>query len=203
MELERRFEGAYPYLCLIAEANGLADPFDERVVEAYWIGNQLLERVEARSLHDSLQARFAPRMPRREFAWLDTKVSHGARPHHNFHVFDVYARAGLMNDERAPIVLETMDSCRISWGRVETVQGASLVVRRRPLTLSDGKLALGPPEVKTVARQHDGLGFVDMIAPGDHVSVHWSWACDRLDERALAALQRNTERYLGLANLTL
>lgn len=203
VELERRFEGAYPYLCLIAEANGLADPFDERVVEAYWIGNSLLERVEARPLHDSLSARFAPRMRGQAFRWLATKVEHGARPHHNFHVFDVYMRAGLMNDERARIAVETMDSCRISWGRVEAVDGGTLTVRRQPLVLAGGRLALGPPEPRPVTRQFDGLGFVDAVVPGDHVSLHWSWACDRLDARALTALQRNTERYLGLANLTI
>ena len=41
--LLRKFGGALPYLQLIARANGIADPFDERVVEAYWIGNDLLE----------------------------------------------------------------------------------------------------------------------------------------------------------------
>jgi hypothetical protein len=36
--LLRRFTGALPYLQLIASANGIADAFDPRVVEAYWIG---------------------------------------------------------------------------------------------------------------------------------------------------------------------
>ena len=44
-ELARTFEGAWPYLELIAGANGLADPLDPRVVEAYWVGNELLDRV--------------------------------------------------------------------------------------------------------------------------------------------------------------
>ncbi len=48
IELERRFEGAYPYLQLIAQANGIPDPFDRRVVEAYWIGNACLDGVEPR-----------------------------------------------------------------------------------------------------------------------------------------------------------
>ncbi len=203
VELERRFEGAYPYLCLIAEANRIDDPFDERVVEAYWIGNELLERVEARPMHDSLRARFAPRMRNAEFGWLATKLEHGARPHHNFHVFDVYLRAGLMNDERATIALETMDSCRISWGRVEAVEADSLLVDRQPLVFIEGKLALGAAETRRITRQLDGHGFIDEVAPGDHVSMHWSWACDRLHHGAVARLQRNTERYLALANRTL
>ena len=39
-ELARSFEGAWPYLELIARANGEADPLDRRVVEAYWLGTR-------------------------------------------------------------------------------------------------------------------------------------------------------------------
>ena len=34
-----QFETLYPYLQCIAEANNIKDPFDIRVVEAYWLGN--------------------------------------------------------------------------------------------------------------------------------------------------------------------
>ncbi len=47
-----------PYLQLIARSNDIADPFDARVVEAYWIGNELLDGVEVRQLYDSLVERF-------------------------------------------------------------------------------------------------------------------------------------------------
>jgi len=35
-DLSQQFAGAWPYLELIAEATGLDDPLDRRVVEAYW-----------------------------------------------------------------------------------------------------------------------------------------------------------------------
>jgi len=38
-----RFEGAWPYLQLIAACNGIGEPLDRRVVEAYWVGNELLK----------------------------------------------------------------------------------------------------------------------------------------------------------------
>src|SRR5207237_641962 len=60
--LLRKFSGAVPYLKLIARANGLADPFDARVVEAYWIGNELLEGVEVRQLYDALLERFGKQL---------------------------------------------------------------------------------------------------------------------------------------------
>ena len=48
-EMERRarlFDGAWVYLELIAASAGIADPMDARVVEAYWIGNELLDTVD-------------------------------------------------------------------------------------------------------------------------------------------------------------
>ena len=43
--LATEFSGAWPYLRLIAEAAGINDPLDRRVVEAYWIGSPLLQRI--------------------------------------------------------------------------------------------------------------------------------------------------------------
>ncbi|HEX8994432.1 MAG TPA: DUF6390 family protein [Ktedonobacterales bacterium] len=203
LELERRFEGAYPYLRLIALANNIPDPFDKRVVEAYWIGNDYLERVSASPFYTSLDERFRNRMGKSDFTWLTSKLEQNARPHHNFHVFEVYLRTGLMNDNRATIALERMDSCRISWGRVARVDGAELVVERPALELREGKLALGEPTEKRVTRQIDGRGFTDRARPGDYVSVHWSWACDTLDDTSLRRLMANTRRYLALANQTI
>lgn len=203
VELEKRFSGAYPYLQLIAQANSIADPFDRRVVEAYWIGNGCLDRVGAADFQESLQERFRDRMDSRSFGWLETKLELGARPHHNFHVFDVYMRAGLMNDRTAPILLETMDSCRISWGTVVALDGAELIVERSALELLGGKLELGAPRHARILRQLDGRGFADDVRPGDIVSVHWNWACDVLKPDALARLKRSNTRALALANTTL
>ncbi len=198
LELERRFEGAYPYLRLIAHSNGLADPFDERVVEAYWLGNRLLRGVDVRAFHDSLSERFRPRMDARTFGWLAAKPASGALPHHNFHVFEVYARAGLMRDGASGgPVLEVMDRCRISWGRVLTADGTRLVVARRPLAIRQGGLALGPPAATTVE------AYGNRLEPGDWVSLHWGWACEALTPAELRRLRLTTESALRLAGETI
>ena len=196
VELGRRFEGAYPYLRLIAESNGIADPFDSRVVDAYWIGNALLGQVPARAFHDSLRERFAGRMTPATFEWLGGQAGAGATPHHNFHVFEVYSRAGLMNGDRSGPMLEVMDSCRVSWGTVAAVGLAELQVRRQPLELHDGRLALG--EARETAVQ--APGYVLGVKPGDVVSMHWSWACDVLKPTELRRLQAATADALARAN---
>ncbi len=202
-QLARRFEGAYPYLRLIALANGIGDPFDERVVEAYWISNQLLDRVGAAPFFESLKARFRPKMPPKDFAWMASALPRGAKPHHNFHVFDVYRRAGLMHDERAVVAIDRMDQCRISWGKVIMAEGAELVVERSPLVFTGGSIGLGAPRIVKVLRHLDARGSPRDYATGDFVSLHWNWACDRIGNRELGHLIRATRRALYHTNLTL
>jgi hypothetical protein len=196
--LLRKFSGALPYLKLIARANGLADPFDERVVEAYWLGNDLLERVEVRQLYDALSERVNPQLSGRAREWVLSKAPAGARPHHSFHVFDIHSRIGELGHS-----LRTMDQCRVSWGRVLRVETAELVVERQPLVLEGGKLRLGPAQHERVLRQVDGRGFADAIAPGDLVSLHWSWVCEQISPIQHANLERYTAHQLRIANQTL
>jgi hypothetical protein len=195
----RKFTGALPYLQLIARRNAIADPFDERVVEAYWIGNELLERVEARELYDHLRERYRGELSGRVMDRVAAKAPAGARPHHSFHVFDVWRQTERGRNE----VLATLDSCRISWGRVTAVEPGELVVERAPIELREGRLALGAPRSERVTRMLEGNGFVASAAVGDVVSIHWSWACEVLDARQAAALQRYTAHHLHLANETL
>lgn len=195
----RKFTGALPYLQLIARRNEIADPFDERVIEAYWIGNELLERVEARELYDHLRERYRGELSARVMDRVAAKAPAGARPHHSFHVFDVWRQTERGKNE----VLATIDSCRISWGKVTAVEPGELVVERAPIELREGKLVLGTPRSERVTRMLEGSGFVGSAAVGDVVSIHWSWACEVLEPRQTAALERYTAQHLRLANQTL
>lgn len=139
--LLRGFDGAWPYLELIAAANKIADPLDERVVSAYWVGNERLDGVRMADFGRALDERFRARAGR---GWtpLAAAVPAGAVPHHSFHVFCAYPWVGLLREGRTEPSLAVLDSCRISWGRVLTTD--PLVVLRRPLTWDGRELALGP-----------------------------------------------------------
>jgi hypothetical protein len=99
--------------------------------------------------------------------------------------------------------LHTMDNCRVSWGRVSAIEGPVFVVKRRPLVLDDGKLALGEAQPARIARQVDDRGFADRARVGDWLSIHWGWACDVLSDSQVRALERYTRHHLQLANQTL
>ena len=202
-ELATGFEGAYPYLQLIATANAIADPLDERVVEAYWLGNELLDRVKGPIFAGSIETRFRPRLRADAWRWLATKAPDGARPVHAFHVLDVFPLAGLLRGDRVGDVLRTIDSCRIRWGRVRERVGGQLLVDAVPLELVDGKLRLGPPRRETIRGWQDGLGFIEDTRPGDVLAIHWDWACERLNDRRLRQLQGWTRKQLDIANQTI
>jgi hypothetical protein len=197
-QLLGRFSGAMPYLRLIARTTGVGDPFDPRVVEAYWIGNELLLQVEARQLYDHLAERFAKQLSGHARELVLGKAPAGARPHHSFHVFDVYTRTG-----DAAHVLATMDNCRVSWGQVVRIEGASMLVERQPLELQAGNLGLGAARQERVARQMDGRGFADGAAVGDWVSLHWGWVCERITDLEQRQLERFTRHHLQLASATI
>jgi hypothetical protein len=116
--LARSFDGAWPYLELIARRAGIDDPLDRRVVEAYWVGNELLGAG-------------APGVA-----------------HHSFHVLCAYPWAGMLPDERrAGHALDVLDQCRIRWGRVTAVSDGVVLVRSRPLTWDGRRLDIGGPVV--------------------------------------------------------
>ena len=195
--LLRKFTGAMPYLRLIAECNAIPDPFDARVVEAYWLGNDLLQGVEARALYDSLRARFDRQMRDRELELVLGKAPAGAHPHHSFHVLEVCPRIGW------PHALSFMDNCRVSWGKVVAVDGSVLTVEVLPLLIAGHRLVLGSPERRAVNRDIEGRGFVSTVRSGEWVSMHWNWTCQVLAPRQVANLERWTRYHLDIVNATL
>lgn len=198
-ELARTFEGAWPYLTLIADANRLTDPLDPRVVEAYWVGNDLLDRVTPDTLARHVEDRFRGRMGRTWHRVLDA-VAAGAVPHHSFHVFAVYPWLGLLRTGIVDEPLHVLDRCRTTPALVECVDGDTARVLLRPLLWNGRTLELGAYEPRDVRWRDDGLTLVTGLQQGDWVSLHWDFACDRLTPGAAATLDRTTRRALSAVN---
>ncbi len=198
----RGFRTMYPYLKLIAEANRIRDPFDDRVVEAYWIGNRLLEEVERQALYSHLEDQgLKDRLGGRSFSLLEDKIRHGAVPHHSFHVLDIWKRTGNLEHEHT---LESMDSCRISWGTVLEVDGPKITVAAEPLVLVAGdRLALGAPARRVLLRALESRTDIEQLSPGKIVTFHWGVPCEVITAAQAAVLRKYTLRHLALANETI
>mgnify|MGYP001594668769 FL=1 len=53
-----KFEAAYAYYQLIARKNKINSPFNKRVIEAYWLGNEFLDKITANDLRELITDRF-------------------------------------------------------------------------------------------------------------------------------------------------
>lgn len=198
VEFASGFPGPWPYLTLMAGAIGLDNPFDVRLVEAYWVGNELLDRVDTSAFGRTVEEYFRPRV--HSFSEFAEMIPAGAVAHHSFHVFGVYPWVGLLRTGRTDEPLKHLDRCRIRWGQVEAVSGDEVDVRYQPLVFDGVNLSLGPWERETVIRAVGGAGFVQELQPGDWVSMHWHWVCDRLDGRQLRNLRHYHQHHLDMVN---
>ena len=209
------FSGAWPYLELISSGCGIKDPLDRRVVEAYWVGSGLLDRVALGQLGDSMAERFRKQVGNK-FQFLAEGVLAGGVPHHSFHVFGVYPWVGLLgNDRMTRHALTVLDRCRVRWGKVIAVHGDQATVESRPLLWDGRLLTLGEPAAETARLALNGTALADPaladpaladpalangIAPGDWVALHWDWICDKLTDRQLRALRGYSQRHLDMVN---
>lgn len=188
-EILSQFDTMYKYLLLIASENGLHDPFDRRVVEAYWLGNALTLNVKKSAfvsqIDDALSVR--KRMKSSEFLSLATSLMSHGMPTHTDHVLSIYIRTG---HHAITHTLHTMDQCRISWGKVKSVNELTAIASVSPLIYENESLHLGVPQLKT-------LTCVDVLPTvGDWVSIHWGYVCAILSESHVKNLRAFTIRAL-------
>ncbi len=204
--LLKKFQTMYPYLRHIADDNNIKDAFDERVVEAYWIGNDLLENVSKKNLYTHLieKQNIKKLLGSKKTDYFARKINIGAVPHHSFHVFDV---SRIKNEYTGGYTFEhtteNIDNCRISWGSVLNVDGPFLNIKTQPLLYEKGGFFLGTPIIKKIARTLGGGYDIDQVKIGDIISFHWDNPCEIISKRQAGMLEKYTLRHIELANSTL
>lgn len=195
----KEFQVLYPYLKFIARANRIKDPFDERVIEAYWIGNQLLENVSKSGLYNHLidEQQLKKKLNKQLLKKVISKIPLGAKPHHNFHVLSVWKRTGHLDIRHT---LSSMDLCRISWGKIKKISQSYLAVDYQPLVLENDRLKLGPLTGQRVLAEIDNSSFIKKPQIGQWISFHWNFACEVLNKEQVTSLKRYTQESIQLVN---
>jgi hypothetical protein len=189
----RQFDGAWAYLEFLARTAGIDDPLDAAVVEAYWIGNELLDVVEGPALVGFLQERFAGQPGG---TWRD--AGDRAAAHHSFQVFEVYPWASLLRKTGNAAAVSVLDRCRIRTGTVIAVAGEQATVRSRPLIWDGHDLVDGPATEEVVNWAAEGRSLLPGLSPGDRVTLHWDWVCDVVTpERAEQVKSREAVARVG------
>jgi len=196
----QQFETLYPYLKLIAAANRGKNPFDEKIVEAYWLGNEKLENVPAAKLFnhviDSLKLK--KKVGQKEYREFSDKFNKQALPHHNFHVFSVWRRTGSV---KTPQTLATMDACRISCGQITGISPVSLTAKTKPLAADrNGRIKESDFFVeREILNYFEGNILLKNLKIGDYISLHWGCVCEKLTKNQVANLQKYTDLSLMYA----
>lgn len=213
VDILSQFETLYPYLQLIARKNKLPSPFLPEVVEAYWLGNHLLQPLtplefnafatERLFLEKRVGQRGVLSIMKRLFPFDYKKITASFLPHHSFHVFNIFKRTGKINNFQT---LSTMDSCRIGWGKIiaknEKLKNKNLLVESRPLLMKDSKLVLGKPITREIKIDYQGKIIIPGLKTGDWISFHWGYLCDRLTKRQIKNLEYYTIKAVEFYNQT-
>ena len=197
-EAARQFTGAWPYLEVMSRMTGISDPLDHRLVDSYWLGGGIGAGLDPRSFTAELLDIIAPQAAH-YWSHLTEDLVDEAAPDHCFHVFGVYPWSRLLGKGADEHPLSILDDCRISWGTVVSIDGATAVVSTSRLRLSRPALSLAAPEDRTIDA---GTGVRSDIAvePGDLVALHWGQVCDRLTPEQVARLKDCTDRQLHATN---
>jgi len=188
-----KFEALEPYLAAIAAKHG-RDPLDHDVVEAYWIGNRLLDDFTREDFREVLDALHKRGLPRSVATRLAARLPEHPLPHHAFHVTFVGVGAVTRHVETT---LPNMDFCRPSWGRVVRVGGGTASADRAAMRLDGARFGLGPAE--RIEFDVD-TRFLSGLAVGDHVALHWSWPALILSADQLERLKDYTIRAFASAS---
>jgi len=190
------FEALWPYLEAIGAKHHL-DPLDEKVVEAYWIGNELLDdfgREDFRSILTALTRRgLPPSVAERLIAHLPQAPI----PHHMFHV--AFVGVGAVTGH-VPTTLANLESCRPAFATVHARGTEVIHVLRPSLVAKEGRLVWGSIQPEKLRFDPAVLGEVTL---GQEVVLHWGWPALVLNPARADALRRFTDRSLAAANESL
>ncbi|HKZ23675.1 MAG TPA: DUF6390 family protein [Thermoplasmata archaeon] len=190
-----KFEALLPYLEAIARKHGL-DPFDRDVVEAYWVGNELLEGFTKDEFR-AILGQFTDRgLPRSVAERLGGSLPPRPIPHHAFHV--TFVGVGAVSG-KVSTTIDNMERCRPSCGRVVEVSGTDVTLEKPSLALADGRLVIGPPQLH---RTTIDPNVIPEVCAGDTLALHWGWPALLLDSTQRSNLEKYTYRALEAANST-
>lgn len=212
------FESLYLNLNLIARENKIKNPFAAKVVEAYWIGNPLLNNIKNMDYVSLLKEKFVleKKIGNEAFARLKYKfLNNKLLPHHSFHVFNIFKRTANITSTHT---LQTMDDCRISFGRIislglnqisnlknqrlkSKIKNELILVSAKPLIKVNNQLQFGRPTVKQLRIDYKGRKFIADLMIGDWVSFHWGFICDLLTAKQVKNLEFYTEKAIDFYNV--
>ncbi|ORW71105.1 hypothetical protein AWC23_15600 [Mycobacterium saskatchewanense] len=193
------FSGAWPYLRVLANLTGIADPLDRRLVESYWLGGGIGATLDPYDFYRGLLDIIGPQAGH-YWTHLTPDLATEAAGNHSFHVFGVYPWTRFLGRGMDEHPLRVLENCRIGWGTVLSVTSDRVEVSCRRLVWAGGALSLSGPSARVLDIWADGYSAVPDVAPGDRVALHWGRLCGRLSVAQARALADSTDRQLRVTS---
>jgi len=122
----------YLFYYLIGKMNDLA-PFNQRVVKAHWLGNNLLRKIEKEDVQELLRERLQGHQTR--FIKLFDLV--GGKAHHNFSTLWLIKRIENLN-----LNLKIINDCLIRLGEILEIKEERFFVKTQKLALTEREIYL-------------------------------------------------------------
>lgn len=190
-ELLSKFEGLYPYLKFISSKHNL-DPFDYKVIEAYWLGNELLDAFSKEDYASFLPELEKRGLPAKITKQLQSTLPKYAVPHHTFHV--LFVGVGRVTGS-VPATLENMQKCMASWGTVLESDENQIKIKGPTLEQTKNKFLIKETE-RTVFYQKQ------LIQPNtqDTVAMHWNECVHILNKEQAENLEKYTKKIIEAVN---
>lgn len=196
-EILKGFKAAYPYYKLIAKSNEIKNPFNKKVVKAYWIGNELLENVSFEALKQMIAKEFFQLYLLKDKPGKKIKeIPFGSKPHHSFHVL-------VLGSISKKVILrgKLLDFCRIGWGEITKLNllHNRVKVKYQPLLINKNH-QLGKQKERYINWNKD---WGPKIKIGDNISFHWKQAIQVLNNKETENLKKYTQKTLDAINIAL
>ena len=183
------------YLETIAQANGIDDIYDYDVVEAFWIGNRLLDSVKAEDVITLFEKKWVARKfvsKSRAKEIIDSLPKKLPPLQHTFHPY----LAGFVS-KKAPKSARNKDLCRPSWAKVVDLDFGKekIVVKRKPIVYSEGKFVFGKEKTEKLPFK---VGKIPLVKEGaKNVACHWGVAVKELSRKEESAMKKYSGRILS------
>lgn len=198
-ELEK-FVALNPYLETISAI--LQKPkFSYEVIEAYWLGNQLLSKAnlgDYKILLDNFLKQGVP-------IWLVEELRRRQpKKFIPFHFFQIlHVGVGRVSGS-VPFNIETVNNCMVRWGKVLDIKKDEIIVDLLYLKASlktnkDFVVKICNPKWNNLSTKVEYLpDLLPGVKEGDFVAVHWGHAVKVLSKNELNQLQFWTNEVLSL-----
>lgn len=193
-EIFENFEASYPYYQLIAQSNQIKNPLNYKVIEAYWLGNKLLDKIKPPDLKKLILTQFSQK------GLLNSKIAKqkadslpkNALPHHSFHVLILGSITG-----KVKFTTALRNICCINHGQIIEIKKNKLKITYQPLKNKNNQFFLGKITTKEIIWDKN---FIPQIKKRDTVSFHWDQACQILNQREIKNLSKYTLLNIKAAN---